>query len=199
MVNLSFLTADVPLLPRIRVRGKDRHSLSILQSDRVAFGWQRDAEIGVDTTYPGYEVLRAQWRQEIAGFAGWLEDRLSQPLLPRLVELTYNNAYPIVVDGRARRLSEVFRFVNPDYRPVNAFHVAWSEFVGLPEEGVVNAQAGLASAPPGQRVLGVNYFGIAAVAAPHQVSDAPDFMMRYADKLHDRILDMHSAAVVSGV
>lgn len=192
--GVQFLTEDAGGLPRVRVHGSDGHTLYIFQNDRIGFGWQRNAEIGQEVDYPGYDALRGVWAMEIERFINWLS-RLSQSFVPRLVELSYNNNFPLIVAGRQRRISEIFKLLNPDYRPVNAFQASWSEYVGSSVEGMVTAQVGLGMAPPGQRVLAVNYFGLCAITDGRPPS--VEVVMKGADKLHERILDMHRSAVIS--
>lgn len=197
--SVGFNVMGDVMLPRVRIRGVSGNTLSVLQGDRIAFGWQRNVEVGVEVDYPGYDALRASWAEEVSRFVNWLQSQLSQQLLPRLVELTYNNAYPLVVAGQKLKLSDIFKLLNPNYRPVNAFNVAWSEFLDTPTDGVVSAQAGLGHAPPGQRVLAVNYFGLASVGGRVPEGEMVDQVLRTADKLHRRILDMHRSAVIPSV
>lgn len=196
--SFQLIPHDASGLPRIRLRAPDGVTLYILQDDRVAFGWQRDAEVGVDVEYPGYDVLRERWSKEVEKFDAWMRATVPATLAPRLVELSYNNAFPLEVAGERRRMSEIFKFIDVDYRPVNAFHVSWSEFLAPAlGEGAVTAQAGLTTAPPGQRVLAVNYFGLGAVDEVSEEVGLAEVVMRGLDKLHDRILDMHQSAIKS--
>lgn len=187
---------DVSDVPRIRLFGSTPQTLYIFQNDRIAFGWQRDVSVGEEVEYPGYDVLRAAWIQEIERFNIWLEKTLSITVYPKLVEISYNNAYPIDLDGKKRRMSEIFKLLDAEYRPVNAFQVSWAEFIGDGSEGVVNAQGGLATAPPGQRVFALNYFALGSVRQLEDRSRFAENVMETADKLHERILDMHLAAVI---
>jgi hypothetical protein len=196
MMVPELVPVDGADLPRVRLRGRDSHTLYIFQKDRIGFGWQRDIEVGAEADYPGYDALRGIWLKEIDRFGAWLEKELSAPLVPRFVELSYNNAYPLDVDSGRRRMSDIFRFIDVGYRPVNALQVNWAEYVGGPEQGFVNAQAGLGSAAPGLRVFALNYFGLAAVE-PGSGSSLAEAIMQGADKLHERILDMHRSAIIS--
>lgn len=195
---LQFVQEVDGTLPRVRVRGPDPHSLCILQNDRVAFGWTRVVAVGEDVDYPGYDALRGAWALEISRFSRWLTARIGEAIVPRMVELSYANAYILDVDDKPRRMGDIFKLLNADYRPVNAFQVNWSEFIGVGGEGVVNAQAGVGVAPPAKRVFAVNYFGLAIPGGQSESGDAAEAVMLGVDKLHQRILDMHEAAVVSG-
>jgi uncharacterized protein YegL len=46
-----------------------------------------------------------------------------------LVELTYSNAAPFEKNGKKRRLSEIFKFVQPGSRTLTGFKTAWTEAV----------------------------------------------------------------------
>jgi len=185
-------------LPRVRIMGAGKHNLCVIQSDRIAFGWQRDVAVGEQADYPGYDSLRESWVSEINRFSSWLTQRLEIPISPRLVELSYNNAYQLEIEGRVRRISEITQFVSPGNRAFNSFNVAWSEFLGTPSDGFVQASLGISTAPPGQHVIGVNYFGLASVDGLSHPDEMVTAVMGAADKLHTRILDMHKAAIVQG-
>jgi len=187
---------DVAGVPRIRLSGSTPQTLYIFQNDRIAFGWQRDVIVGEEAEYPGYDALRATWMQEIERFNLWMIKTLSLNVYPKLVEISYNNAYPLDFEGNKRRISEIFKLLDVEYRPVNALQVSWAEFIGDGSEGVVNAQGGLATAPPGQRVFALNYFALGSVRQIEDPSRLAQNVMETADKLHERILDMHRAAVV---
>ncbi len=198
-IDLQLLTATASSLPRVRLRGSDKQTLYVLQDDRVAFGWQRDVELGEEADYPGYEALRGLWADEIARFAKWLLEHLSASFVPRLVELSYSNAYPLEVGGEKRRIGEILKILTPAYhRQVTSFQVAWSEAVGSPGEAVVTAQAGLGSVPPGGlRVLGTNYLGLADISGRTHSADISETVLTAADMLHGRILEIHRLAINS--
>lgn len=179
--------------PRIRVSGPDGHSISALQSDRVAFGWQRGVEVGIDASYPGYEALKSSWRTQVDRFSAWAYDRFSQRVRPRLVELGYYNAYPIVTGGRSKRLSEICKLIRPGIRPVNGMQLSWVETVDS-GRGVVQANAGNGTAPPGLPVFGVNYFGFINIR-PHGSTEGADAVLDEVDTLHDHISTMHRATM----
>jgi len=188
------LVGETAAIPRVRLQGPDKHTVHVLQNDRVAFGWHRDVEVGVEADYPGYDGLRGRWAEEIERFVDWLQTRVALTPSPRVVELSYNNAYRLEIDGHRRKISDILRVVDPDRRPANAFNLAWSEFLDSPEQGVVSAQAGLGHAPPGHAVLALNYLGFAPSPQPW-VGSLSSAILDASDKLHDRILEIHRAAV----
>lgn len=185
-------------LPRVRIMEAGKHNLCVIQSDRIAFGWQRDIAVGEQADYPGYESLRGNWVSDINRFSSWLAEQLDLPISPRLVELSYNNAYQLETDGRVRRISDIIQLVSPGNRLFNTFNVTWSEPLGTLSEGYVQTSLGLGTAPPGQHVIGVNYFGLASVDRLSHSEKMVTAVMEGADKLHTRILDIHNAAIVKG-
>ena len=110
----------------------------------------------------------------------------------RLVELSYNNAAPIVAeDGKRRRLAEIFKWVQPS-RPVNSFQVAWMELLetGRPEARV-NAFVTVGAAPPVMEALIFNFAGFAPI---DNIEESTTYDL--LDALHARILAMYDAAFV---
>jgi hypothetical protein len=77
----------------------------------------------------------------------------------RLIELTYSNAAPLERNGKKIKLSEIFTFVQPTGRALNAFSTSWIENVypqsptdpTPPPRAIVTAQVVIGSIPPTQR------------------------------------------------
>ena len=159
-----------PEIPRMLLRSPDaRYSLQV-QGDRFAVGWSRIEPVGRPAAYPGFDAMLSMWAEMSARFEAWSRRRFRSQPQYRLVEIAYLNAMPLQPDGQPkRRLSDVFRFVQPGVRPVNMFTVQWAERIGVerpnePFGGVVNATVALSQAPPAIPVVAFNFTGLAAVA-----------------------------------
>jgi len=180
-------------LPRIRLLLGDGHTLFVFQSDRFAFGWRRSEAVGSQVDYPGFQSLQSRWAEVIDQVHKWAALHNEQ-LSFRLAELDYNNAYPLEVEGQKRRLKDVFKLIDVEARPVNAFMTNWSE--PLDDGGSVNVSGGIGLAPPGTRVFGLNYFGLAGVGVDNSGGSSSD-LLSVTDVIHTRILDIHQAAIAS--
>jgi hypothetical protein len=178
-------------LPRLLLSSITRSTHLQLQSDRFGFGWSRASSVGDKARYPGYEDLLAR-RSEIADrFRAWCTKRLGVSPESRLVELTYNNATPIVVEGRRRRLSEIFRWVQPS-RPVNSFQVSWLELMekNKPDAARVAAVVAVGAAPPVSEALLFNFSGVGPIDKDEKHTKSDMW-----NALHRRIQDMYDAAI----
>lgn len=174
-------------LPRVLLQTADlTHSLQ-LQSDRLGFGWSRPKPVGEDADYPGFDALQAEFVKISRRFRTWCSNRLGLEPRTRVVELVYNNAAPLVVGEKVRRISEVFKFVQPG-RPVNGFQVVWTELIDKERlDGArVNAAVALGSAPPIDRVLIHNFSGLAPVDG-----DTAEAIQKGLQLLHQHILEMY--------
>jgi uncharacterized protein (TIGR04255 family) len=181
-------------LPRMLLRSiEGRYSVQ-LQGDRFAIGWARIEPIGGEAPYPGFDAMVDIWTEMSGRYEAWALERFRSLPQFRLMELTYVNAAPLELEGKKKRLSEIFRFVQPGTRPVNSFTVQWAESLhkddrpGQPFRGIVNSvvAVGEAASVP---VLGFNFSGIGAVAegqeSKHIVSD-----------LHARIREIYQSAFI---
>ena len=185
--NLVQATTD---LPRVLLRTADRTRTLQLQSDRLAFGWSRPNSVGEDADYPGFEALQIEFREILQRFNGWSSRRLSLHPAARLIELVYNNATPMEVEGKMRKISDVFKFVQPG-RAVNAFQVAWMELIDKerPDGARVSATVAIGSSPPIDRVLIHNFSGHAPVDAGSATAAEKSLQL-----LHGRTLEMYASA-----
>jgi uncharacterized protein (TIGR04255 family) len=180
-------------LPRLVLRSPDGNRSIQFQTDRFAMGWTRSLPLGQPTDYPGYDILKKEWIGALKKFHQWCGQRLGVVPGARLVEIGYNNAALITVAGRKRRLSEIFRWVQPG-RPINAFQVTWAEFLSQePNPARVAAQVGLGPVLPSEDALLFNFTGFGPVDAPGESPQALGML----DSLHSRILDMYAAAIIS--
>jgi hypothetical protein len=180
-------------LPRLLLRSLAGGRSVQLQSDRFAFGWSRSSKIGDPEKYPGYEQLKAEQSLHARKYRKWYERRFGVVPKTRLVELSYNNAAPIVVEGgRRRRLAEIFKWVQLS-RPVNSFQVAWMELLekGRADAPRVNAFVSVGAAPPVTEALIFNFAGFAAIDNMEEST-----ICHWMDALHARILAMYDAAFV---
>jgi hypothetical protein len=187
LYNITPATTD---LPRVLLRSADRTRTLQLQSDRLAFGWARPNSVGENADYPGFEALKMEFGEISRRFNTWSFKRLALHPTARLAELAYNNATPMEVGGKIRKISDVFKFVNPG-RPVNAFQVAWMELIDKerPDGARVSATVAIGSAPPVDRVLIHNFSGHAPVDGEDARATEKSFKL-----LHDRTLEMYAAA-----
>ena len=182
-------------LPRLVLRSLAQNRSVQLQSDRFAFGWNRSLRIGDFEKYPGYEQLKREQAQYSGQYREWYQKRFGLSPQTRLVELAYNNAAPFVMDdGKRRRLSEIFKWVQPS-RPVNAFQVAWTELLelGRPDAPRVNAFVSIGAAPPVPEALIFNFAGFAGIDNSEKST-----IYHWLDALHARILAMFDAAFETG-
>lgn len=181
-------------LPRLLIRPTGGGKAVQLQNDRFAFGWTRSAPIGELEAYPGYDTLKDEQIRNASKFRQWSMNRFGLSPKTRLVELLYNNGDPIVLNGIRRRLSEIFRWVQPG-RPVNGFQVSWTELLELGRSDAprVNAVVALGPALPVSEALLFNFSGFAPIENPSDSATYSCF-----DALHERILAMYEAAIVAG-
>ncbi|MBV8140884.1 MAG: hypothetical protein JOZ60_02435 [Verrucomicrobia bacterium] len=180
-------------LPRLLLRSEFGDRSIQLQSDRFAVGWSRTVPVGEPCDYPSYEALKATWGIEASKFHDWCAQRLDVRPSARLFELGYNNATPIVVSGTRRRISDIFRWVQPS-RPVNAFEVSWLELMSKDRADAarVTGFVTVGSAPPVSEALIFNFTGF----GPADGSVEPDPATRMFDSLHQRITEMYEAAII---
>lgn len=178
-------------LPRLLLSSITANIQIQLQSDRFAFGWIRTGPVGEKASYPGYENSIAAQLPRAQRFSAWCLNRFGISPGCRLVELTYNNAAPIVVDGRRRRLSEIFRWVQPS-RPVNSFQVAWTELMetGRTDGPRVSAIVAVGAAPPIAEAMLFNFAGLAPLD-----NDEGNTKLHAWNALHERILAMYHSAI----
>jgi uncharacterized protein (TIGR04255 family) len=179
-------------LPRLLLKSESGDRSIQLQSDRFAVGWSRTVPIGETCDYPSYEALKASWSVEAAKFHDWCARRLGVRPTARVFELGYNNATPIVLNGARRRLSEIFRWVQPS-RPVNAFQVSWLELMSKdrPDAARVAGFVTVGSAPPVAEALIFNFTGF----SPADGAVGPKEAMNIFDSLHHQITEMYQAAI----
>jgi hypothetical protein len=183
------------VLPRMLLRTADGRFTVQLQGDRIGMGWSRIEPVGAPAEYPGFDAILSRWNEVLLRLEAWVERRFNSQTKYRLVELNYANAAPLEVAGKIRRISEIFRFVEPGGRPVNQFNVSWVELVypddqpGQPFKGLVTAAIALGQSPPNIPVLGFNFTGMAAVA-PDRESN------HIMGDLHDKIREIYLGAIV---
>jgi uncharacterized protein (TIGR04255 family) len=190
-IGLTFNLAQQEL-PRLMLRSENGERTIQLQADRFGYGWSRNIPVGERAEYPGFEAIKLDFDAEIQKFFEWCGRRIGTVPRIKLVEIGYHNAAPIVVGGKRRRLSDIFRWVQPA-RPVNGFQVSWGEFLqkDRPDAPRVNAVVAVGSAPPVTEALIFNFTGFAPIddVADSDVSGA-------FDRLHQRILDMYESAII---
>ena len=150
--QMQFQMLEVPPLPRMLLRSPDSRYSVQLQNDRFAFGWHRTEPVGVPAAYDGFESHKVAWNEVLDRFEHWCMSRFHQKPKYRLLELSYSNAAPLVVDGRTKRISEIFTFVQAKSRSLGAFNVSWVEGVqplvpGEPVKGIVSIQVAVGTAP----------------------------------------------------
>jgi hypothetical protein len=197
----AFSFVDGNDLPRMTLSTRTNDFSIILQTDRVAFSWNRVKPVGEMDSYVGFLSMKARWKEFILSFQSWHSSRLGGKYSPRLLELGYNNAVSMDLETRRRRIGEVFNWVNPG-RGVNAFQVAWGELIRDPDDDRefvdasvprVNANVALGVIPPAQRVLVFNFVGLGQlVGDDNGVEDGG-----MVDTLHSRILDIYAETITS--
>lgn len=184
------------MLPRMLLRTADGRFTVQLQGDRIGMGWSRIEPVGAPAEYPGFEAMLSRWNEVLLRLEAWVERRFNSQTKYRLVELNYVNAASLLgAEGKQRRLSEIFRFVQPGGRPVNQFNVGWIERVypddqpGQPFKGLVTTAVAMGQAPPNIPVLAFNFTGM-AVVAPDRESN------HIMGDLHDKIREIYLGAIV---
>lgn len=178
-------------LPRMLLRSPDSRFSLQLQGDRFAFGWSRIEPIGEPALYPGFDAMFERWTGILSRFEMWTEKRFQTRPPHRLAEVSYVNAAPLEVEGKRKRISEVFSFVQPVGRSLTGFSVAWVEPVYVdqgPLKGTITATVQLAQAPPAIPVLAFNFAGLAEVA------DGQDCKHIMKD-IHGRIREIYQTSI----
>ena len=164
-VQFQFLPVDSVPVPRMLLRTADGRYSVQLQNDRFAFGWSRTEPIGDPAEYEGFEAHQQRWKETLNYFEAWSDERFHQRPAHRLLELTYSNALPLERNGQQKRLSEIFKFVQPAGRKINGFNTNWAELIyptadGQPPKGWVQATVGLGVAVPAIKVLVFTLVGL---------------------------------------
>jgi uncharacterized protein (TIGR04255 family) len=191
-VQFQFLPVDAAS-PRMLLRTADGRYHVQLQNDRFAFGWSRTEPIGDPAEYEGFPAHQQRWKQTLDRFEAWTDERFHQRPAHRLLELTYSNAMPLERNGRQKRLSEIFKFVQPAGRKISGFNTTWAESIyptaeGQPPKGVVQAAVGLGVAVPAVKVLAFTFVGLALVASDEQSDDI-------LNDIHTKIREIYEAAI----
>jgi uncharacterized protein (TIGR04255 family) len=180
------------------LRSQDGRLSVQLQADRVAFAWSRIEPVGAVADYPGFERVLDLWTDVRTKVEAWVERRFHVTPQYRLVELNYINAALLEENGKNRRISEVFRFVQPGGKTVNMFNVSWAERVypddrpGEPAKGMILANVQLGQAPPATPALVFNFAGMAQVAEGREIN-------HIINDLHAKIREIYQSAIISDV
>jgi uncharacterized protein (TIGR04255 family) len=178
-------------LPRIFLRREDVNEYFVLQNDRVAFAWHRIEPVGEEAAYPGYDELRQRWHTHLERFNRWSARRLGGPRPPRLIELSYQNAFPLDDNEGSRRVPPYFRLTNLGDRTIREFQLAWRELVPDSGGGYVNAAGAIGTVPPARTAFLFNFVGVAPISPQGSSDDA----VAVSDRLHTHISDMYAAAI----
>jgi uncharacterized protein (TIGR04255 family) len=195
-LQMQFQVVNAAGLPRMLLRTPNGRYSVQLQDDRFGFSWHRIEPIGEPAEYGGFDQHKRAWAEVLERFEHWIANRFRMRPSYRLVELNYVNAAPLKVDGKMKRLSDVFTFIHMKDRTINAFNVQWNESVetwpwspGGPVKGVVSTHVGLGTAPPALPVLAFTFSGHAAVAEGEKSE-------HILDLLHSKIREIYAAAIV---
>jgi uncharacterized protein (TIGR04255 family) len=192
--QIQFQVIEAPMLPRMLLRTADGRYSVQLQNDRFGFGWHRTEPIGDPTEYPGFEDLKDSWKEALDHFESWTQTRFRQRPAHRLVELNYSNAVPLEHAGRQKRLSEIFKFVQPIRRKVNGFNTSWIERIfpadsEAARKGVVTCAVTMGIAPPALEVLAFTFTGLASVA-PDEQSE------HILNDIHAKIREIYESVII---
>ena len=112
-----------------------------------------------------------------------------------MMEVTYLNTAPFEVDGKRKRIADMFRHIQLP-RPVNMFNFQWAESLdkdnipGQPFRGVINAMVAIGQVPPAISVLGFNFNGLGAVADGQESK-------HILNEIHARIREIYQSAITS--
>ena len=189
------------IIPRIIMRSYSIPFAISFQLDRFSFSWVRTSDLGKIVDYPGYDKLTEEWHYRLGQFEDWHNKKLGSAPIYRLVELTYTNSLPLMkVNGESRRLSEVFAFVSPGSRPVNAFQANWTEMferkTGSPRV-MASTGVGLLSGIAGGSNEPGMYFNFTGYGPLQNGSEGAPTMPTLVDALHERILDVYRNSIIS--
>jgi uncharacterized protein (TIGR04255 family) len=179
------------LLPRIFLRRDDVSDYFVFQNDRIAFGWHRTDPVGEEAAYPGYDELRKQWRPLLGRFNEWLATRPIGLRPPRLIELSYQNAFPLGGPSGGQFVPPFFKLAGLKDKPMTHFQLAWREVVPNASGGYVDAMATFGAVPPAAPAFLFNFVGIAPVETQATIDD----VLSAADRLHSHISGMYDAAI----
>lgn len=193
-LQVQMVTVDSLPLPRMLLRTSDGRFSIQLQNDRFAFGWHRTEPLGDPAEYDGFEDHQRSWGEVVEKFEEWTQARFRQRPGHRMVELTYSNAMPMEKDGEKKRISQIFKFVQPGSRTLISFNTTWAESVYPqsatdPLKALVTAQVAVGSAAPAQTVLVFTFTGIGAVAENEESK-------HILNDLHAKIREMYEGSIV---
>jgi uncharacterized protein (TIGR04255 family) len=192
--QMQFQVLEAPILPRMLLRTADGRYSVQLQNDRFGFGWHRTEPIGEPAEYLGFESHRKSWKEALDHFESWTQKRFRQRPVHRLVELNYSNAVPLEYAGRQKRLSEVFKFVQPAGRKVNGFNTGWMEAIYPTDlealKGIVTSAVTMGIVPPALKVLAFTFTGLASVAAGEQSE-------HILNDIHTKIREIYESSIVA--
>lgn len=192
-MHFQMVTPDHVPHPRMLLRSPDGRFSVQLQNDRFGFGWHRTEPLGEPSEYPGFDEIVRAWENALEQFEKWMQVRFHQSPSYGLIEMTYNNAAPFEHQGRKKKISEIFKFVQPGSRPLNGFMTAWTESLeGGPSVAQITAQVNLGSAPPDTAVLVFVFSGLGSVAKGRD-------RRQMLNDLHGRIRHMYESAISNDV
>jgi uncharacterized protein (TIGR04255 family) len=182
-----------PELPRMFLRSPDGRYSVQFQQDRFAIGWQRIEPPGTPAAYPGFPAMLQRWDAALDRFLKWTEAKFGFQPVPRLAEVSYLNAALLEQNGVSKRISEVFRFVQPSGRRLNAFNTSWIErlYPNDPpdvQRGTITAVVGLSHAPPAIPALAFNYTGLGVVENGQESK-------HIVNQIHDRIREIYQGSI----
>lgn len=180
-------------LPRMLLRTPDGRFSVQLQHDRFAVGWTRTEPLGAPANYPGFQLFSEYWIQRLAEFDAWTGQRFRQVSAHRLIELTYSNVAPLLREGKMRRISEIFKFVQPGARALSMFNVSWLERVydePVPFRATVTATVGLGQGPTGEPGLVFNFIGLGKVAEGQESKQV-------LSDIHGKIRQIYESSIVT--
>ncbi len=190
----QMMLVQEPILPMMRLTSADGSFYLKLQTDRFALGWARTTLAGAPDAYPGFDGMLERWSQVSAKFETWLKTRTNLSATTRLIELAYFNLRPFPTDGRGATLSEVFSFMKPVGRKLNAFQANWTEFLEpSPTAARVTMSAGVTMIEGDRGGFTFNFFGFSPVSGSITGRETRSAVTA----LHGRILDMYEATIIS--
>lgn len=193
----TFHMQFAPELPRIIKRAGPRPDMWVqLQADRFAIGWNRLAPLGQRDEYPGYPQMWAHWSSLAKRFYDWHQVRIGGTPASRLIEIGYSNAQLARRNGVSLRISDVLKNYRPSEpsRKLIGFNLSWAEALDSnPAEAQVKAFFNVGQLSTGEPAFLYNFLGLAHFDGDPLTEAGKDKL----DQLHQRIIDMFDAAIIS--
>lgn len=116
-------------MPRVQLTSADRSTSVYFQADRLSYSWSRTNSLAEEVSYPGYDVVVAEFHRHLNSFVKWIADNRHAEVNLVASEISYSSGFRTKDDdGSERRLSSIYTFINPDVSyKVRGYEYSWNE------------------------------------------------------------------------